>query len=281
MLGALLKGGIHANSIPIAHEFDSWVTKHAALLIADEKRIDAIAAFAGCVVWTAVGAAVLLAFVSVPTARAGALRIALLKQTRGLNDFETFLWHVSQRSGLAVMVTLKSQKVYIGHWLEFPRPGEARSWLKLEPLLSGYRNRKLRFKKTTDYTWVREELEINPGDSGVRVPSDFDVLLPVDQIESVHPFDAVLYAIKFVGGTANQDLSSSSTPVSEAVHSASEPAAGGDMETATVLYWTAVLLALGSAVIFYVFGAWAIVTFAVACLLRTGSIVTSREIAKA
>ncbi|MEO7067597.1 MAG: hypothetical protein ABI114_11855 [Rhodanobacter sp.] len=123
------------------------------------------------------------------------LRGRLLLRLSCLSELEEFLWMTSLRR-LPVMVTLSSGKVYVGHTMDEPPTSRAESkWVRLEPLLSGYRDEHHEFQPTTSYAWMHASSPIEV-DANMQV-SDFDVLLPTDEIKSVHAFDLPTYANKF------------------------------------------------------------------------------------
>jgi prepilin signal peptidase PulO-like enzyme (type II secretory pathway) len=132
---------------------------------------------------------------NIPLRRCISLRGRLLLRLSCLSELEEFLWMTSLRR-LPVMVTLSSAKVYIGYTMDEPPTSRGESkWVQLEPLLSGYRDEHHEFKPTTSYAWMHSPSPVGV-DSNMQI-SDFDVLLPTEEIKSVHAFDLPTYASKF------------------------------------------------------------------------------------
>jgi hypothetical protein len=138
---------------------------------------------------------VLAELLNIPLKRCISLRGRLLLRMSCLSELEEFLWMTSLRR-IPVMVTLSSAKVYIGYTMDEPPTSRGESkWVRLEPLLSGYRDEQHEFKPTTSYAWMHAPAPVGVG-ADMHI-SDFDVLLPTDEIKSVHAFDLPTYASKF------------------------------------------------------------------------------------
>lgn len=127
-----------------------------------------------------------------PLRYSSSLRAKLLISLRSLGELEEFLWTNAAKQ-LPVMLTMSSGKVYVGTSIDTTSLRDERRWLRLEPLLSGYRDDRHRFQPVTSYAWIHT--------SGLAqeslAPDDFDVLLPLDDVRSVHAFDLTTYAQKF------------------------------------------------------------------------------------
>lgn len=119
------------------------------------------------------------------------LRIQLYLRMSCLNELEEFLLATNTRN-MPVMVTLSSNKVYVGFSIEANGARDKKEWVRLEPLLSGYRNDKHEFVDTTDYRWLHQD-QLPDG----HKRSDFDILLPTSNITSVHAFDLSIYLKQF------------------------------------------------------------------------------------
>lgn len=134
---------------------------------------------------------------NLPLRLSSVLRIRLYLQMSCLDELEEFLLATSTRN-MPVMVTLSSSKVYVGFSIEANGTRDRKEWVRLEPLLSGYRNGEQEFNHTTDYGWLhRGQLP----DGHKR--SDFDILLPASDIASVHAFDLGIYSKQFAGAQSN------------------------------------------------------------------------------
>jgi hypothetical protein len=125
-----------------------------------------------------------------PLDRCASLLGRLLMRLSCFSELEEFLWVTGLR-GLPVMITLSSSKVYVGYTMDEPTQSRSENnWIRLEPLLSGYRDDTQRFQLTVVYAFLHDS---DAPEKGI-VPSDFDVLLPVSDIKSVHAFDLKVYS---------------------------------------------------------------------------------------
>lgn len=98
------------------------------------------------------------------------------------------------RETKAVSVTLKSRKVYIGLVTRTHDPLFDRKYIQLLPMKSGFRDSAtLALMLTVDYTAAYAKIiqaETNVLAAGVQ---DFEIVIPVSEIQSVNLFDATTY----------------------------------------------------------------------------------------
>lgn len=147
----------------------------------------------GSIALVSVPAAFLLAWIlNVPLVSCRTLRAALLMRLSCLSELEEFLWATTSKQ-LPVMLTMASSKVYVGFAIDTSTTRGEREWVRIEPFLSGYRDDKQTFEPVTDYTW----LHTGSADPNQRPIEEFDILLPADEIRSVHAFDLPTYLTKF------------------------------------------------------------------------------------
>lgn len=123
---------------------------------------------------------------------------------------------------MPVSMTLKSRKVYVGFVLQTLDPVKDRKWITILPLLSGYRD-----KDTSRLVFVTNYQDVygnnRPVDGAAKLPkpldhlapTDFEITIPVGELQSVNLFDVVAYKAFKTGafGTATQD--DSPAPFSE------------------------------------------------------------------
>lgn len=109
------------------------------------------------------------------------------------NDFERLIQTaVLKRSPLSV--TTDNKKVYVGFVVSTSNPAHARKTLGLLPLVSGYRGGDGRVKFTTFYSAVYERIERDSkGSLSHLSPDDFEIVLPIEKIQSANMFDFVAY----------------------------------------------------------------------------------------
>ncbi|WP_063571778.1 MULTISPECIES: hypothetical protein [Luteibacter] len=147
----------------------------------------------GSIALVSVPTAFLLAWMlNIPLVACRTLRAALLMRLSCLSELEEFLWATTSKQ-LPVMLTMASSKVYVGFAIDTSTTRGEREWVRIEPFLSGYRDDKQSFEPVTDYTW----LHTGSADPAQRSIEEFDILLPADEIRSVHAFDLPTYLTKF------------------------------------------------------------------------------------
>jgi hypothetical protein len=169
----------------------SYVTKELAKLLetfATDKKLQTLGLTA---LWSVPIAVVSVVVLNLPLKLCSFLRTQLYLRMSCLSELEEFLLVTSTRN-MPVMVTLSSNKVYVGFSMEANGARDEKEWVRLEPLLSGYRNERHEFIDTTDYGWLHQG---QLPDHYKR--SDFDILLPASDITSVHAFDLGIYINQF------------------------------------------------------------------------------------
>jgi hypothetical protein len=142
-------------------------------------------------VWSVPIAALSVVVLNRPIARCAFLRLQLYLRLSCLGELEEFLLLTSARNQ-PVMITLKNNKVYVGFSLEANASRGKKEWLRLEPLLSGYRDETQQFQDTTDYSW----LHIGNAHERFR-REEFDIIVPSSEIVSAHAFDLDVYVSQF------------------------------------------------------------------------------------
>ena len=193
-VGCSIKAVAHMANMPtLPHEFANATL---GTLLADDRHRGEIALF-GLVAIASLPLAPILAWIlNRPIEACSALTARLLFRLGVIEEFEGFLWGVNER-GLSVMATTTSGKVYVGNSLELPLKGAARKYIRLEPLLSGYRDEKQIFHPTTSYRWIAKlPRSLTSGENGL-CRRDFDVLLPSETITSVHSFDLETFVARY------------------------------------------------------------------------------------
>lgn len=254
--GLCIHGGLREIG-PAGQAIDNFIGLGVRELLVTERGGLSPETFAMSVVWGTIGATLLAFAANFPGYRNKPLLSHLLSQTGSMDDMEKLLWGISKKE-IPLMVTLDSGKVYVGYWTEFPRAGRERKWLRIEPVLSGYRDAvNHHFEDTTDYAFLRDELPRDHQTSRSR--SDFDVLIPIDRIVSIHGFDLVTYALRFARlKPASSKTSSATTEGAESAKTSSEevavrittPEATTDeynhTPVALMLYWVYVMALVAS-----------------------------------
>ncbi len=97
--------------------------------------------------------------------------------------------------GSSVIFTLNTGKIYIGWVKKEPEPSHNYEYIRILPLISGYRERETQKEKfVTFYTAVIEEVDNSRDGSFKHLTEDsFDIVFPVDSIVSAHPFHLETY----------------------------------------------------------------------------------------
>lgn len=124
---------------------------------------------------------------------------------------------------MPISMTLKSRKVYVGFVLQTLDPVKDRKWITILPLASGYRD-----KDTSRLVFVTNYQDVygndRPADAAAKLPkpldhlapTDFEITIPVSELQSVNLFDLVAYkAFKtraFAKGSQDESPAPSSQP---------------------------------------------------------------------
>lgn len=175
--------------IPAVGEVVGSSSLRLLTLFGTEEKAQAL----GKVAIAAVPAACLLAALfRLPVRICDSLQEQLLLSQSSISEIEEFLWMAASRS-LPVMLTLGSGKVYVGTTIRTAAQRDDRRWLRLEPLMSGFRDDKHTFQMTTSYAWLHSE-RTKHGDLPIE---DFDILIPFDDVKSAHAFDLPTYRDRF------------------------------------------------------------------------------------
>lgn len=115
------------------------------------------------------------------------------------DDFEQLLNEAVSRT-LPIALSMSSRKVYVGFVMQTFDPAHDRKWIKILPLVSGYRDKdNLQIQFVTNYHDAYGR--VDPAQPDARLagplrhlaPKDFGIVLPVDNIESANLFDLEAY----------------------------------------------------------------------------------------
>ena len=173
--------------VPIAHELTSSVDGQLLAKSADSQR-----AMKGM---RALAVALLMAYLlpkllNFPLSRNPRLAFSILDRIGAQGSIEKLIAR-TQMQKMPAMLSQESGKVYVGNIVDEDRNSSVLGeWIRIEPMLSGYRDEKQEFKETTDYHWLHE----GPATAS-RLKSlglekqDFDVVIPLRTVISVRPFD--------------------------------------------------------------------------------------------
>lgn len=112
------------------------------------------------------------------------------------DEIET-LFKDSALNGFAIQVTLKNDKVYIGFCEETPIP-KLTNYLKLSPILSGYREKESKqLKITTDYEEVVnqfiKDIEEKKGVELEKITLNTDIIIKQDEILSASIYEQKIF----------------------------------------------------------------------------------------
>lgn len=112
------------------------------------------------------------------------------------DEIET-LFKESALKGFAVQITLKNDKVYVGFCEETPIP-KLTNYLKLSPILSGYREKETKqLKITTDYEEVVnqfiKDIEEKEGKDLEKISLNTDVIIKQDEILTASIYEQKIF----------------------------------------------------------------------------------------
>ena len=108
------------------------------------------------------------------------------------NDYLEMLLLQAIEETKMVMLSLKSGKVYIGLIIRNFDPAYDRKYVAVLPMRSGFRQEDLTVKFTTDYAQVYQQIVDQKVDV---VDDDFQIVVPVSEIESAHLFSPNAYKL--------------------------------------------------------------------------------------
>lgn len=119
----------------------------------------------------------------------------LLKSAIKYNELEKLI-HLSASNCRPILFTLTSGKVFVGTALEGTNPAVDRKFVRISPLMSGYRD-----KDTHEVIFTVDYLFVFTDDRPSHLSvEDFEVVLPVDQLCASHLFDIDTYYSRFKAG---------------------------------------------------------------------------------
>jgi hypothetical protein len=173
-------------------------------VLGDQQGANQVLHFGIIAVATLAASPVLAWLLNLPVVGCSALTARLLFRLGSVAELERFLWDANDR-GLSVMVTTTTGKVYVGNSLYMPVPGHDKEFIRLEPLLSGYRDERQDFQPTTSYSWIASLPSEASSAVGELCKRDFDVVVPIDKVASVHSFDLATYVARYRSIVANTD----------------------------------------------------------------------------
>ena len=115
---------------------------------------------------------------------------------REWNDYLEILLDDAARQTGQVSITLKGRKVYVGFIMRVFDPAYDRKYISILPVVSGYRDElTLNVIFDTDYARTYREM-IRPGSQRIVTGvNDFQVIIPVSEIQSANRFDWDAYSI--------------------------------------------------------------------------------------
>ena len=122
------------------------------------------------------------------------LRLVLIGRVIKNNEFEKMLMDALKNSD-TILISQNNNKVYVGWVVDTFNPQGERKFLRFLPALSGYRDQEtLEVFFTSNYNSVYEHIAEHPGSYGGLKASSFEVVIPADQITSIHLFDSTAFA---------------------------------------------------------------------------------------
>lgn len=121
---------------------------------------------------------------------------AINRAIKESNDFLEILLEKALSETKQISITLKSSKIYIGFVTSNFDPSYDRKYLKILPLLSGYRDAVDKSVViTTDYSRVYEKVINNEKEFSHLNPDDFEVVVPIFEVQSINIFDPDAYVL--------------------------------------------------------------------------------------
>ncbi len=120
-------------------------------------------------------------------------KLLLVEKAIKDSDFESLVMRAFKQESL-LLITLKTNKVYVGWAVSAPNPSASRKHLRFLPYLSGYRDSETQeVIFMTDYFNILNRVSQEGNDFDHLCIEDFEVVVPTDQIVSCHLFDLEAY----------------------------------------------------------------------------------------
>lgn len=111
-------------------------------------------------------------------------------------DYLEILLNRSARETKQLCITLKSGKVYIGFVTRSFDPAYDRKYIALLPMFSGYRDaHDQTMRINTSYVSVYQQIIAGDNAFLLSAPNDFQVVIPVAEIQSANIFDPAVYSL--------------------------------------------------------------------------------------
>ncbi|MBE2187662.1 MAG: hypothetical protein IAE99_12900 [Rhodothermales bacterium] len=134
---------------------------------------------------------------------------------RAVRDYGNEVEHVllrAQQQASPVMVTLGSGKVYVGMVERNPNLEIDRRYLRLIPIVSGYRNKEThRVTFDTNYSLIKEMSEDPESPFHDVLHKDFDIVMPLAEVKTLHLYSLEAFeAFEQTRATETQPAPSSS-----------------------------------------------------------------------
>ena len=116
----------------------------------------------------------------------------------GYRDFELMQWS-SWEKRIPILVTLDTGKIYVGYVVRMIDPTEPTTFVRLLPMMSGYRELESRnVVYTTYYASVYDDISNKKSKDLAHLKmEDFEVVVPESRIVSAHLFDIEAYLKHF------------------------------------------------------------------------------------
>jgi hypothetical protein len=161
-------------------------------LVSGNGRLSTFQSLLAITLWSGVLSLTLPALMNLPYKLSSRLR--LLAVWRRLDEVEQLLIEVMEDE-VSLAVTLSTGKVYIGFPLEADTGSRELSWIRLQPLASGFRDAEGEFHAKTGYQIAYDALA---GTQSGLSKDDFRVVLPLSSIVSLQKFDLAFYVSHFL-----------------------------------------------------------------------------------
>lgn len=120
-----------------------------------------------------------------------------IKDNRLLKLLSEHDYRERNQSGSSIMFTLNTGKIYIGWVKKEPDPSQNSQYIRILPIISGYRVPETQEEKLiTPYRGVINKVENSTEGNFKHMTEDnFDIVFPVDAIVSAHPFELKTYKL--------------------------------------------------------------------------------------
>ena len=109
-------------------------------------------------------------------------------------DLERIIWD-SMQEDFPLLISMENNKVYAGYVMQAIDPSTDSTHLRIQPILSGYRNEHGKVDFTTNYAQIYSTIYDDTPTLGHLDLEHFQIVLPISLAQSISFFDSEAYTV--------------------------------------------------------------------------------------